>query len=33
MPGGDIESVLMLDGDVYAKNGRRAFQSGSWGEL
>ena len=24
---------LMLAGDVHAKNGHRAFQSGSWGEL
>ena len=33
MPGGDIESVLDAGWDVHAKNGHRAFQSDSWGEL
>ena len=28
-----LKVSLMLDGDVHAKNGRRAFQAGSWGEL
>ena len=33
MPGGDIESVLDAGQGCPCKDGRRAFQSGSWGEL